>query len=203
MGIKQRKDREKEEMKKLILDAAKKIAYEEGFEKVSVRKIAEEIEYSVGTIYLYFRNMDEIIFELHNTAFQKFYECQLQVKDIKDPMEKLRRHGETYIRFGLENPDLYELMFIVRAPGNEIESGTEWKEGLKTFDFLRQNMQECLDAGYFKGADVNVLSVGMWSFVHGLVSLYLRKRMAMLPQDYIQPVLFGAFNTMIDNLQKK
>lgn len=70
MGIKQRKDREREEMKDLILDAAKRISIEEGFSKVSIRKIAEEIEYSPGTIYLYFKNRDEILFELHNLAFQ-------------------------------------------------------------------------------------------------------------------------------------
>lgn len=203
MGIKQRKDREREEMKDLILDAAKRISIDEGFEKVSIRKIAEEIEYSPGTIYLYFKNRDEILFELHNIAFQKFYKEQLKISHITEPFEKLREHGRIYIKFGLENPDLYELMFIVQAPGNEIESSQTWNEGMKTFDFLRSNIQECLDAGYFKGSDANTLSIAMWSLVHGIVSLYLRKRMAMVPKDFIKPVMFGAYETMIDNLNHK
>jgi AcrR family transcriptional regulator len=203
MGIKQRKNREREEKRDLILEAAKRISIEEGFEKVSIRKIAEEIEYSSGTIYLYFKNRDEILFELHNIAFQKFYEQQLTISHIKEPLEKLREHGRVYIRFGLENPDLYELMFIVQAPGNEIETSHSWKEGMKTFDFLKQNLQECLDAGYFKGSDVNTLSIAMWSLVHGIVSLYLRKRMAMVPKEFMKPVLFGAYETMLDNLNQK
>ena len=203
MGIKQRKDREREEMKDLILEAAKRISIEEGFEKVSIRKIAEEIEYSPGTIYLYFKNRDEILFEIHNIAFQKFYEEQLKISHIKEPFEKLREHGRVYIKFGLDNPDLYELMFIVQAPGNEIESTQSWNEGMKTFDFLRSNIQECLDAGYFKGSDANTLSIAMWSLVHGIVSLFLRKRMAMVPKEFMKPVLFGAYETMIENLNNK
>ena len=203
MGIKQRNDREREEMKDLILDAAKRISIEEGFSKVSIRKIAEEIEYSPGTIYLYFKNRDEILFELHNLAFQKFYKEQLKISHINEPFEKLKEHGRVYIKFGLDNPDLYELMFIVQAPGNEIETSQSWNEGMKTFEFLRSNIQECLDAGYFKGSDVNTLSIAMWSLVHGIVSLYLRKRMAMVPKEFMKPVLFGAFETMIDNLNNK
>lgn len=202
MGIKQRKDREREEMKKLVLDAAAKISLDEGFENVSIRRIAEEIEYSPGTIYLYFRNRDEILFELHKRAFERFYEEQLSVEDIKDPMEKLKEHGRVYINFGLENPDLYELMFIIHAPGNEIEASKEWNEGMKTFDFLRQNIQQCIDAGYLKG-DATVLSIGMWSMVHGFVSLYLRKRMAMIPKEQIKPVLFSAFDSMVENIGYK
>lgn len=200
MGIKQRKEREKEEMKKLVLDAAGKIAVSEGFEKISIRRIAEEIEYSPGTIYLYFKNRDEILYDLHRLAFQKFYEMQLTVSNIKDPFEKLREHGRVYITFALDNPELYELMFIVQAPGNEIEANQEWNEGMKTFEFLKQNIQECVDAGYLRG-DVSVLSIGMWSLVHGLVSLFLRKRMAMVPKDYIRPVLYNAYETMVDNFR--
>jgi AcrR family transcriptional regulator len=203
MGIKQRKDREREEMKKVILDAAIRVSVDEGFEKVSIRKIAEMIEYSPGTIYLYFRNRDEILFELHNIAFRKFYEEQLTTAGIENPWERLREHGKVYIRFALDNPDLYELMFIVQAPGNEIEINQSWNAGMKTFEYLKQNIQECIDHGYLLGKDANVMSIAMWSFCHGLVSLFLRKRMAMVPKEYIRPVLFDAFDTMLNNLDQK
>lgn len=203
MGIRQRKEREREEMRKLILDAATRISIEDGFEKVTIRAIADVIEYSPGTIYLYFKNRDEILFELHNKAFQKFYEEQLKTSHIEDPFERLREHGRTYISFGLDNPDMYELMFIVQAPGNEIEASNKWNEGMKTFDYLRQNMQDCLDAGYFKGSEANTISIAMWSFVHGLVALYLRKRLAMVPKEYVRAVLFDAFESMIRNLNQK
>jgi len=94
-------------------------------------------------------------------------------------------------------------MFIVKAPGNEIESANEWEKGMKTFDFLKQNIQECIDAGYFKGSDLNSISIAMWSLVHGIVSLYLRKRFAMIPKDYLIPVMNGAFDSMINNMKHK
>lgn len=203
MSIQDRKDRERGEMRQIILDTAKEIALQEGFDKISIRKIADKIEYSPGSIYSYFKNMDEIIFEVHNMAFETFYKEQVKVSDIKDPFEKLREHGKVYIQFGIDNPDLYEIMFIVRATGNEIESNKEWEKGMKTFDFLKQNIQECLDAGYFKGSDVNTISIAMWSFVHGIVSLYLRKRLAMVPKEYVLPVMFGAYEAIVNIMKQK
>lgn len=70
MGVADRKEREKEEMKTKILEAAKKLFLDHGFEKTSIRNIAEEIEYSPGTIYLYFKDKNELLFALHQEAFQ-------------------------------------------------------------------------------------------------------------------------------------
>ena len=74
MTIATRKQREKEEMRQLILEAAKKIFLEKGYEQASIRNIAEVIEYSPGTIYLYFKEKDEIFHELHEQGFRKLVE---------------------------------------------------------------------------------------------------------------------------------
>ncbi|MBS1517908.1 MAG: TetR/AcrR family transcriptional regulator [Bacteroidetes bacterium] len=203
MSIKDRKDRDREKMKKLILDASLKLFISEDYSRISMRKIAEKIEYSPGTIYLYFKNKDEILYELHNMAFDKFYREQQKVNSIKEPFEKLREHGKIYINFAINNPEYYELMFIMNATGIEIEKKSNWYAGKRTFEFLMQNIQECLDNGYFKSHDVFSASMAMWSFVHGIVSLYLRKRMAMIPSENQKDVMFAAYEFFMINTGKK
>ena len=76
MGIFERKERDKQGMRKLILDSAMSLFLEEGFGNVSIRRIAESIEYSPATIYLYFRDKDEILFALHNEGFEELFRRQ-------------------------------------------------------------------------------------------------------------------------------
>lgn len=203
MGIKERKDRDREGMRKLILDTSLKLFIKEGFGKVSMRKIASKMEYSPGTIYLYFKNKDEILFELHNMAFDKFYSEQIKIKDIKDPMEKLIKHGEIYLDFAVNNTEYYDLMFIMNATGFEIAKKEEWVSGFRTFEFLKSNIQECFDAGYFKGNDVMAATIATWSLVHGIVSLYIRNRFAMVPDNYVKQMMTESMKFFFENMKSQ
>ena len=84
MSVADRKEREKEEMKARILEAAKKLFLENGFEKTSIRNIAEEIEYSPGTIYLYFKDKNDLLFALHQQAFGVLMASFMNVATISD-----------------------------------------------------------------------------------------------------------------------
>src|ERR1044071_8476533 len=116
MGIAERKEKQKAEIRKMILDASMILFVEEGFSNVSIRKIADLIEYSPTTVYLYFKDKDEILFNLHELGFQKMAEYNTSLWDIKNPLLRLHKMGENYIQFGLQNPEFYDLMFIQRAP---------------------------------------------------------------------------------------
>jgi AcrR family transcriptional regulator len=72
MGISERKEREKQEMREKILLVATEMFIEEGYDKTSIRKIADKIEYSPATIYLYFKDKDEIFHAIHDKGFDKF-----------------------------------------------------------------------------------------------------------------------------------
>ena len=76
MGIKERKEQEKSEMRELILKTAMNLFLDKGFENITIRHIAEKIEYSPATIYLYFKNKDEILYTLRREGFEKLYERQ-------------------------------------------------------------------------------------------------------------------------------
>src|ERR1043166_7043643 len=104
MGSKQRRAREKEDLREEILDAARSLFVKEGYENVSIRKIAEKIEYAPGTIYLYFRDKAEILARICEETFSKLLRRMDAIRqDTAAPLDKLRRGLRTYIQFGLEN----------------------------------------------------------------------------------------------------
>src|SRR5580698_8068358 len=103
MGIAERKEKQKTEIRKLILDASIKLFVEEGFESVTIRRIAEIIEYSPTTVYLYFKDKDEIFYSLHDIGFEKMREFNANLDTIGNPLVRLHKMGENYLRFGMEN----------------------------------------------------------------------------------------------------
>ena len=192
MGTQERKERQKSEMKVAILDAALQLFSNEGYDNVTMRKIASQIEYSVGTLYLYFKNKDEIFFELHSIGFDQFYKRQLSVQSVVDPLKRISDHGLAYVQFAIDNPLYYDLMFISRIPAKTLKLKKDWESGHRTYDLLKLNIQQAMDAGYLKNVNVDVAAFSLWSFVHGIASLYVRERLMMMPTEFIKPLITGA-----------
>ncbi|RYZ18840.1 MAG: TetR family transcriptional regulator, partial [Chitinophagaceae bacterium] len=154
MTIAARKQREKEEMRQLILDAARRIFMEKGFMGASMRSIAEEIQYSAGTIYLYFKDKDEIFHALHEEGFVRMLQYMAPLLHVTDPFERLKAMGRVYIEFAITNRDYYDLMFIMRTPMKCMEH-EKWEEGDRTLEFLKQVIRDCQAQGRFAGRDVD------------------------------------------------
>ena len=183
MGISERKEREREEMKTMITTAAMKMFLEDGYAKTSIRNIADAIEYSPGTIYLYYKDKDELLFEVQGQAYLKLLEAFKQNVNSTDPLEKLEQLGKTYVSFGLANPELYDLMFIIRAPTN-VDETVHGHNGDATFNYLIDCIHECIQAELLIFKDANQAALQIWSMAHGLVSLNLRCRLkVMLPEE--------------------
>lgn len=180
MAIEDRKQREKEQMRKLILDAAKEIFLEKGYYQTSIRNIADKIEYSPGTIYLYFKEKDEIFYNLHNESFGMLFEKFAPLAMVQDPFERLKAMGRLYMDFAFNNKDLYSLMFIMSAPMNILEDACDWKMGNRVFDTLVHTLNECQQKGLFAGKDLQTLSFMIWSGLHGMCALYCRDRMGVM-----------------------
>jgi len=203
MGIAERKEKQKIEIRKRILEASMQLFVQEGFNNVSIRRIAEIIEYSPTTIYLYFKDKDEIFFNLHEIGFQKMQELNKDLSSIENPLLRLHKMGENYIRFGLENPEYYDLMFIQREPMAKLtEMGCEWENGDAALTLLKNTLIECMEKGYIAKADATVLSLSIWATVHGLVSLATRERLEKLvPQkEQILPVMMQSLNWLVNTL---
>ena len=189
MAISDRKEREKEEKKKLIIQTATRLFREHGFEKVSLRNIAEAIEYSPTMIYLYFKDKNELFYYLHTEGFRMLRQrLMAEIADITDAWERFSKLGEVYITFGLENPEYYELMFMMAAPMQTEVTEEVWNEGFMTHTCLETEVLNCIQHGYFKGQNYRVLSFMIWCQVHGLVSLHIKDRMKMYNEQERQTI---------------
>jgi AcrR family transcriptional regulator len=203
MGIAERKEKQKQEIRKMILDASMKLFVEEGFEQVSIRKIAELIEYSPTTVYLYFKDKNEILFNLHELGFQKMAEYNTGLWEIQNPLVRLHKMGENYIRFGLNNPEFYDLMFIQRAPMEALETmkDCDWKSGDVALGKLKECLAECIERNLIVKGNVDAVSMVIWAMVHGLVSLAIRDRFQKLvSQEEMVPMMQQSLNWLLNTM---
>jgi len=181
MGIAERKEKEKVGLKKLILQAALDVYLENGYEDTTVRNIAERIEYSPTTIYLYYKDKDAILYALHQYGFQLLAQKLDAHGPITDPYERLLAMGREYIDFALNNLALYDLMFIKKAPILALEMGNhKWSEGIAAFERLKETVNECSDQGILNLGDVETASFVIWSAMHGMCALYIGGRCLMV-----------------------
>jgi len=179
MGIAERKGKQKLEIRKQILDASMKLFIEEGFDNVTIRKIADLIEYSPTTVYLYFKDKNEIFYSLHEMGFQKFAMMNQPLTQIANPITRLHKMGETYIDFGLANPEFYDVMFIQRAPMKALAEMTncDWTPGENALKLLKDTISEAMEKKLIMPANnIDSVAMAIWGMVHGLVSLAIRER---------------------------
>jgi AcrR family transcriptional regulator len=203
MAIKERKEREKQDMRNLIIESATQLFLKLGYDKTSIRTIAEDIEYSPATIYLYFKDKDEIFFQIHENAFSILEKLFRAHDVIENPFERLAAVGRTYVQFAFDNPDYYDLMFIMRAPMTQIKNAEKWAAGDCAFGYVLQTITECLEQKLIKPADKFITAISVWSFTHGLVSLYVRERMCILQMedDVVRGMLNTSFENFLQNLK--
>ena len=176
MGPKERRERDREEIRTRILDAARELFASEGVESVTMRRIADRIEYSPTAIYFHFRDKEALLAELCDYDFRSFAHGFIEIARIADPVQRLIAAGEAYVSFGLEHPSHYRLMFM--TPKNT-EPNTEAK-GDPTEDayaFLKGIVSELMATGRFRDeiTDIDLAVQIIWSAVHGLVSLEIAK----------------------------
>ena len=117
MGVKERHDREREAVSRSILDAARELFVTDGYEHVSIRKIAERIEYSPAAIYGYFPSKDDIFFALAEEGFRLLFASASAgaAQDGADPADDLRRMFWRYYEFSKSHPEYFALMFLDRT----------------------------------------------------------------------------------------
>jgi len=176
MGIKERKEKYKEDVRQKILDVAKDLFLKHGYESTSIRKIAQQMEFSPTTIYLYYKDKGDIMYALHQEGFKMLSSQFLVIQSVEDPFERLKAMGRIYLKFALENPDFYELMFIMKEPIEFVNKycASEWEEGEFAFNALLNTVMHCKEVGYFKQMDNNSMALNVWATMHGLCTLKLQ-----------------------------
>lgn len=180
MGVKERREREKSETRDKILDAARELFVTEGFEGVSMRKVAEKIEYSPTAIYVHFADKQELFRELCHQDYARLAEVFQSSVMSTDPIERLKQIGAIYIDFGTRYPNHYKFMFMTPHPPHEPDEEDREMMGnpeMDAYAFLKWAVQQAIDAGCFREelTDAELISQTLWASVHGVISLHIAK----------------------------
>ena len=176
MGIRERRQRQRETLRSGILAAAREIASTEGWRGVTIRKIAAAVEYSPPVIYEYFDSKEDLLLEL----VREGYAGQLRAiekarNSSNDPEEALLAMARAWCRFAFESPDLYQVMYGlggVSFPVTELQ-----KEGEKIAGTMAEVLEEILAKNGKETRDVWTKVTLAWGAFHGLVALAMAGRL--------------------------
>lgn len=202
MGVKERRAREKRYLRQEILDAASELFVKEGFENVSMRRIADRIEYSPTTIYLYFKDKAELLESICHETFGKLIQRLTKITEQPgDPIDRLKGGLVTYVEFGLENPQHYRSTFMTPLP-DEFDHEKYVKPdapGIQAFDILRRCVYDCIAAGKIRTKDAELVSQALWAGVHGVTSLLITH--SHFPWVEREKLIRGTIDTMVAGLE--
>src|SRR5713226_8760012 len=161
-----RREQQKEELRQAILEAASALFVEQGYHGFSMRQLAERIGYSVATLYLYFRDKDDLLFTVVDEGFTRF-EKQLAEAAVSsaDPWTRLNALAQVYVTFGLRNPIYYQLMFMQRVDFLTQARAGEQQPRLAALHVLQDAVQSAMDAGVMQSGDVESYSDALWAMM--------------------------------------
>ncbi len=181
MGVKERQERDRETVSRAILDAARELFVKSGYEEVSIRKIAERIEYSPAAIYSYFPSKDDIFFALAEEGFRLLFSYGRAPDAVvpADPADRLRGMFWRYYEFSKTHPEYFALMFLDRSVP---QISKNWNR----FGFVGEmrhemvvRIQQAIESGAFPaGTEPNAVFRVLLTSLHGAATLRLCNRMA-------------------------
>lgn len=172
-----RSDHSREEIKELALKAAEEIVAEVGFNGLSARKIASAIGYTVGTIYLVFKNLDDLIMQVNTRTLENLFQSVSKTNNNKNPKENLRLFGQAYYEFASKNPHLWSLVFEHHvADGGDILP--ELGERITALFSLIETELKAIEPKK-KTATIHAASLAIWSSVHGITILAISDKLFM------------------------
>lgn len=201
MSIAKRKQEEKQEMHQRILNGARKIFLEKGYEKTSMRNIANEINYSPGILYFHFKDKSEIFQELHKEGFKLLLNQLKVLNSVVDPFERLKASGRVFIQFAQDNKDYYNLMFIVdETVKDPVE--TRFKIAQEAINYLSSTISDCQRQGKFEGMDTDYFTFMVLSAMHGICALFCKDRTASFTNKTNAELMENGYECFVALLEK-
>lgn len=170
MGTAERRERERDELRRRILEATRELMVQEGYAHVTMRRIAAAIEYSPTAIYHHFKDKDDVIRSLCEQDFGRLLAALQEAPAPLDPLERLHQLGRAYARFALAHPGHYRFMFMTPPGGHEHAKDAQ-DPGASAFLLLRDAVQAALAAGLLRPIDPDVGAQVMWASLHGALAL--------------------------------
>ncbi|MDD2338196.1 MAG: TetR/AcrR family transcriptional regulator [Geobacteraceae bacterium] len=195
----EKKHRDKEEFRRAILEVAREVFSSDGYGNFSMRKLARRIGYSPTTIYLYFKDKDDLLYCLCEEFFAEMY---LTIQRIEGEgaglLETLRKVLLVYVSFGLANPEHYRVAFFTNPTtyGSPVEFLENDTMSRRNYLKYRELVARCCEAGLLCGFDADTLAQVLWAGVHGVISAALHT----MDFPLVHPTVLA--EVMVDSLLK-
>ncbi len=165
-----RRQREIEALRHRILDAAQEILVTEGYDHLSMRRLADAIEYAPSTLYGYFPDKKSILTAVLDRTTGFLLEALDQAAQTPGPLSRLRMLGRAYVEFALAYPRHYEVVFLLRGPQVPVIDTPAFTAAI---DHFRRTLAEGVQKGVFRRCAVEETAQAYWAACHGLVALLL------------------------------
>jgi AcrR family transcriptional regulator len=179
MAVKDRRERQRTLLRQQILDAARELLVRDGYERLSMRRVAERIDYSPTAIYLHFKDKQDLVFSLCEETFAKLVrELETLPVEFPDPLVQLRKGMKRYIDFGLHHPDHYLPAFVLppapdMSPKRRKAMTSEESNGMKALGFLRNCIALGVKTKKLRKVDPDIAARSTWAALHGLTTLLI------------------------------
>jgi AcrR family transcriptional regulator len=166
---------ERQQLRTLIIDAARELFVTRGVEAVTMREIAKRIGYSATSIYLHFADKEAVLRAICDTDFLALATLLKDIMQIPDPVERIKALGYGYAEFALSHPNHYRLMFMAARPPYDVEKSSLKQHSAEQDAYfqLKTVVTEVYSADRFKTElqDVDLIAQTIWAGIHGVCSL--------------------------------
>ncbi len=208
MGVAERKVREKQLRRQAILDAARDCFFTDGFEATTISQIAEEVELSTGTLYLYFKNKEEIYVSILEEGLDILYDLMKGSEpDSGSPADFIEAYARAYHRFYTDYGQYFDIMFFIRRPDKEVELQGDLSERLNSqtsrcLDLVMSAVEKGITAGEFRLLDPHEAARVMWATMNGLMVLHEKRTEEMLTEK-LPRLIEVSISIMLDGIRIK
>lgn len=208
MGVAERKEREKKARRKAILQAARDCFFRDGFEATTISQIADEVELSTGTLYLYFKNKEEIYVSILEEGLEILYAL---MKGAERPgstaKEDLEGYAEAYYKFYIDYGQYFDIMFFLRRPDKKVamEDELEQKLGRQSLDclgLLESAIEKGIAEGDFRDLSPYEASRVLWATMNGLMALH-EKGTEEITRQKLPRLIDAAISILLDGVRDK
>lgn len=208
MGVAERKVREKQARRQAILDAARDCFFRDGFEATTISQIAEEVELSTGTLYLYFKNKEEIYVSILEEGLDILYDLMKSAEPADGvPASLIEAHARAYHRFYTDYGQYFDIMFFIRRPDKEVELQGDLSDRLnnqtsRCLGLVEAAVEKGIASGEFRLLDPHEAARVMWATMNGLMVLHDKRTEEMLTEK-LPRLIEVAISIMLDGIRMK
>jgi len=208
MGVAERKEREKKARRQAILDAARECFFRDGFEATTISQIADNVELSTGTLYLYFKNKEEIYVSILEEGLEILYALMRGSEQPgAKPSELLEGYADAYFRFYIDYGQYFDIMFFLRRPDRRVELESELEEKLESqttncLGLLESAIEKGIKKGDFRIINPYEASRAMWATMNGLMVLH-EQRTEEITRQKLPRLIEVATSLLLDGIRVK